>query len=142
MFKDKLCLPLGIIWRWWLFYVLHPALNLCIVYCPEYNFGSTFLDTVPCNASSGCPDTFFLSNEVYKCKIFNFIFLQFLLPILILVSHYKMQLKKWIVSQTHKSCFCHYIRSSCNIWRLFTFFISPELKLKLAFLINFCFASI
>lgn len=41
-----------------------------IDYCPEYNTGANTLDTVPCNVSSGCPDVLYLSDEVYKCKIF------------------------------------------------------------------------
>lgn len=37
--------------------------------CPKYNIKNNTLNAVPCNASSGCPDISFLSNEVYKYPV-------------------------------------------------------------------------
>nr|XP_022299515.1 uncharacterized protein LOC111108172 isoform X2 [Crassostrea virginica] len=37
--------------------------------CPEFNTGAWVLDTVPCNAATGCPNVTFLSNEAYKYPV-------------------------------------------------------------------------
>lgn len=54
-----------------------------IDYCPEYVTEYNSLDVVPCNVSNGlCPKERFLSYEVYKCKIVNFIASYFIIIIL------------------------------------------------------------
>lgn len=70
---------------------IHDSLKLVFIilklvfpidYCPEYVTEYNSLDVVPCNVSNGlCPKERFLSSEVYKCKIVNFIASYFIIII-------------------------------------------------------------
>lgn len=78
-----------------LFNVLYINLHfesILIDFCPEFNTGANTLVTVPCNASIGCPNVLFLSNEVYECKTFFLIlvYLKFMFASTSILSKTKM----------------------------------------------------